>query len=176
MPVPLPAAIAERRGQRTGLRVVEVVPGSPAGLAGIYLGDVIVTAGDRAVSGVQDLQRLMLGRAIGALIRSLRHQAPAAALERLARVSGFDATLYSGTGDPAAVDDSDAAVVVASHGHGEEEALGTALESAVPYVGLVASPRRGAARLSGKCQLHIARAARFSASPASDRERSGRIR
>lgn len=66
MPVPLPAAIAERRGQRTGLRVVEVVPGSPAGLAGIYLGDVIVSAGDRAVSGVQDLQRLMLGRAIGA--------------------------------------------------------------------------------------------------------------
>ncbi len=66
MPVPLPTAIAERRGQRTGLRVVEVVPGSPAGLAGIYLGDVIVSAGDRAVSGVQDLQRLMLGRAIGA--------------------------------------------------------------------------------------------------------------
>lgn len=66
MPVPLPADIAERRSQRTGLRVVEVVPGSPAGMAGIYLGDVIVSAGDRAVSGVQDLQRLMLGRAIGA--------------------------------------------------------------------------------------------------------------
>jgi len=66
MPVPLPADIAQRRGQRTGLRVVEVVPSSPAGLAGIYLGDVIVSAGDRAVSGVQDLQRLMLGRAIGA--------------------------------------------------------------------------------------------------------------
>jgi S1-C subfamily serine protease len=65
MPVPLPAAIAERRGQRTGLRVVEVVPASPAGTAGIYLGDVIVSAGDRQVSGVQDLQRLMLGRAIG---------------------------------------------------------------------------------------------------------------
>jgi S1-C subfamily serine protease len=66
MPIPLPVAVAERRGQRTGLRVVEVVPGSPAGLAGIYLGDVIVFAGDRPVNGVQDLQRLMLGRAIGA--------------------------------------------------------------------------------------------------------------
>jgi S1-C subfamily serine protease len=65
LPVPLPATIAQRRNQRTGLRVVEVVPGSPAGLAGIYLGDVIVAAGDRPVSGVQDLQRLMLGRAIG---------------------------------------------------------------------------------------------------------------
>jgi S1-C subfamily serine protease len=65
MPVPLPPAVAERRGQRNGLRVVEVVPGSPAGQAGLYLGDVIVSAGDRNVSGVQDLQRLMLGRAIG---------------------------------------------------------------------------------------------------------------
>ena len=65
MPVPLPPAVAERRGQRTGLRVVEVVPGSPAGQAGVYLGDVIVSAGDRDVKGVQDLQRLMLSRAIG---------------------------------------------------------------------------------------------------------------
>jgi S1-C subfamily serine protease len=65
MPVPLPPAVAERRGQRTGLRVVEVVPGSPAGQAGVYLGDVIVSAGDRNVKGVQDLQRLMLSRAIG---------------------------------------------------------------------------------------------------------------
>ncbi|MGH3647203.1 MAG: S1C family serine protease [Micromonosporaceae bacterium] len=66
MPVPLPDAVAVRRGQRTGLRVVEVVPGSPAGQAGVYLGDVIVSAGDREVRGVQDLQRLMLGPAIGA--------------------------------------------------------------------------------------------------------------
>ncbi|MGH3729667.1 MAG: S1C family serine protease [Micromonosporaceae bacterium] len=65
LPVPLPPTVAERRNQRNGLRVVEVVPGSPAGQAGVYLGDVIVTAGDRPVQGVQDLQRLMLGRAIG---------------------------------------------------------------------------------------------------------------
>jgi S1-C subfamily serine protease len=48
-----------------GLRVVEVVPGSPAGVAGIYLGDVIISAGGRPVSNVQALQRLMLGPAIG---------------------------------------------------------------------------------------------------------------
>jgi S1-C subfamily serine protease len=40
---------------------VEVVPGSPAGTAGLYLGDVIVSAGGRAVESVQVLQRLMLG-------------------------------------------------------------------------------------------------------------------
>ncbi|MBS3939523.1 MAG: XdhC family protein [Actinobacteria bacterium] len=37
------------------------------------------------------------------------------------------------------------AVVVASHGRGEEEVLTAALRMKVPYVGLVASPRRGAA-------------------------------
>jgi len=67
----------------------------------------------------------------------------ALALERLARETGFDAT--SGTDPFVALEDDDAAVVVASHGHGEEEALKAALESAVPYVGLVASRTRGAA-------------------------------
>jgi S1-C subfamily serine protease len=64
-PVPLPPPIAERLEQKMGLRVVEVVPGSPAGVAGIYLGDVIISAGGRPVSNVQALQRLMLGPAIG---------------------------------------------------------------------------------------------------------------
>jgi S1-C subfamily serine protease len=65
VPIPLPPPIAERTGQRTGLRVVEVVPGSPAGVAGIYLGDVIVSAGGRPIPSVQALQKLMLGPAIG---------------------------------------------------------------------------------------------------------------
>jgi S1-C subfamily serine protease len=65
VPMPLPPPIAERTGQRTGLRVVEVVPGSPAGVAGIYLGDVIVSAGGRPIPSVQALQKLMLGPAIG---------------------------------------------------------------------------------------------------------------
>ena len=60
-PVPLPPPVAQRLGQRHGLRVVEVVPGSPAGVAGIYLGDVVVSAGGRPVQSVQALQRLMLG-------------------------------------------------------------------------------------------------------------------
>ena len=43
--------------------------------------------------------------------------------------------------------EEDVAVVVASHGRGEEEALAGALLAGVPYVGLVASRRRGAAVL-----------------------------
>jgi S1-C subfamily serine protease len=65
VPTPLPPPVAERLGQRTGLRVVEVVPESPAGVAGIYLGDLIVSAGGTPVPSVQALQRLMLGPAIG---------------------------------------------------------------------------------------------------------------
>jgi S1-C subfamily serine protease len=65
VPVPLPPPLAGRLGQKLGLRVVEVVPGSPAGTAGIYLGDVLITAGGRPVQTVQALQRLMLGPAIG---------------------------------------------------------------------------------------------------------------
>ena len=39
--------------------------GSPAGVAGIYLGDIVVSAGGRPIENVQALQRLMLGPAIG---------------------------------------------------------------------------------------------------------------
>jgi S1-C subfamily serine protease len=65
LPAPLPPALAERLGQKLGLRVVEVVPGSPAGTAGIYLGDILITANGQPLTTVQTLQRLMLGPAIG---------------------------------------------------------------------------------------------------------------
>jgi S1-C subfamily serine protease len=65
LPAPLPPAVAERLGRRNGLRVSEVVPGSPAGRAGLYVGDIVVTAGERPVARAQDLQRLMLGDAVG---------------------------------------------------------------------------------------------------------------
>jgi S1-C subfamily serine protease len=65
VPVPLPPPLAARLGQKLGLRVVEVVPGSPAGTAGIYLGDILVSANGRPIETVQALQRLMLGQAIG---------------------------------------------------------------------------------------------------------------
>jgi S1-C subfamily serine protease len=65
MPVPLSPQLSARLGQKLGLRVVEVVPGSPAGTAGVYLGDVLLSAGGQPIETVQALQRLMLGPAIG---------------------------------------------------------------------------------------------------------------
>jgi xanthine dehydrogenase accessory factor len=45
--------------------------------------------------------------------------------------------------------DDPTAVVVASHGRDEEAALEAAVRAAVPYVGLVASPKRGSAVVAG---------------------------
>ena len=52
-----------------------------------------------------------------------------------------------------------AAVVVASHGRDEESALVAALEADVPYIGLVASPKRGQAVIGslGMCSSHTSR-------------------
>ena len=67
----------------------------------------------------------------------------AVAVEALARASGYDAArVPAGAGVSVA---GAAAVVVASHGSGEEEVLAEALQAGVPYVALVASRTRGAA-------------------------------
>jgi S1-C subfamily serine protease len=63
--MPVPPTLAERLGRRTGLRVAEVVRGSPAAAAGIYLGDIVIASGDIPIRTPQDLQRLMLGTAVG---------------------------------------------------------------------------------------------------------------
>lgn len=62
----------------------------------------------------------------------------------LALVSLGERLGYDVRKDPS---EEDVALVVASHGRGEEEALEGALRAGVPYVGLVASRRRGAAVL-----------------------------
>lgn len=64
-PVPLPPALANQRGQTTGLRIAQVVPGGPAAAAGLLPGDVLLSAGDTPVTSSQVLQRLMLADAIG---------------------------------------------------------------------------------------------------------------
>ena len=64
----------------------------------------------------------------------------ATALAELGRGLGYEIA----TGEPTA---DDAALVVASHGRDEEPALTAALEKGVPYIGLVASRKRGAAVL-----------------------------
>ncbi len=64
-PAPLPPNLAAARGQRTGLRIAQVVPGGPAALAGLRDGDLLLSAGQEQVTSAQVLQRLMLADAIG---------------------------------------------------------------------------------------------------------------
>ena len=70
----------------------------------------------------------------------------AEALVDLGRPLGFDVQLVAG--EPAEPAAGDAALVVASHGRGEEPALTAALRLGVPYVGLIASRIRGAGVLA----------------------------
>ena len=64
-PVPLSPDLAARLGVRRALRIVDVVAGAPAAVAGLRPGDVVVTAGRQPVSDAQSLQRLLFADAIG---------------------------------------------------------------------------------------------------------------
>jgi xanthine dehydrogenase accessory factor len=70
----------------------------------------------------------------------------AEALAALGRPLGFAVDLVPG--EAAQPNAEDAALVVASHGRGEEPALTAALRLGVPYIGLIASRIRGAAVLA----------------------------
>jgi xanthine dehydrogenase accessory factor len=65
----------------------------------------------------------------------------ATALADLGRRVGY--AVEQGPADRTEPDAEDAAVVVASHGHNEERILTSALRHGIPYVGLVASGKRG---------------------------------
>ena len=52
-----------------GLAVDYVLPGSPAHLAGVAAGDVLVSVGDHAAQGIVDVQRHLLGYHAPALVR-----------------------------------------------------------------------------------------------------------
>src|SRR5829696_2988416 len=64
-PVPLPADLAARTGQRRGLQVLDVMVGSPADRAGLKAGDLVLEAGRAPVAAAQSLQRLLFAEAIG---------------------------------------------------------------------------------------------------------------
>ena len=64
-PAPLPSWLRQRTGQDRGLRVEDVVPGSPADRSGLRSGDLILSAGGQPLGGAQSLQRLMFADAIG---------------------------------------------------------------------------------------------------------------
>jgi S1-C subfamily serine protease len=65
-PAPVPAAVADRYGRRNGLRLAEVVTGSPADRAGLRRGDLVLDVGRRPVEDAQGIQRQLFADAIGA--------------------------------------------------------------------------------------------------------------
>ena len=64
-PAPLPPEWSARTGQRTALRVVEVVAGSPASSSGMHAGDLILAVGGVPLGDAQSLQRLLFEDSIG---------------------------------------------------------------------------------------------------------------
>ena len=62
---PLPPALAAKLGRRSGLRIAQVMPGSPAEQAGLKRGDIIIAAGGASVVTNTAIQRLMVEGAIG---------------------------------------------------------------------------------------------------------------
>jgi S1-C subfamily serine protease len=64
-PAPLRPQLAERFGQRSALRVVEVIPGSPAGEAGLRNGDLVLAVDGTPLRDAQSLQRQLFADAIG---------------------------------------------------------------------------------------------------------------
>ncbi|MCE3550551.1 trypsin-like peptidase domain-containing protein [Pseudonocardia sp. RS11V-5] len=64
-PAPVPAVVADRYGRRNGLRLAEVVTGSPADRAGLRRGDLVLDVGRTPVEDAQGIQRQLFGDAIG---------------------------------------------------------------------------------------------------------------
>jgi S1-C subfamily serine protease len=63
---PLPPRLARQLGREAGVEVVQVVEGTPAAAAGLRPEDLIVELDGAPVSGVDDIQRLMVVDRIGA--------------------------------------------------------------------------------------------------------------
>ncbi|HEY3632279.1 MAG TPA: trypsin-like peptidase domain-containing protein [Jatrophihabitantaceae bacterium] len=62
---PLPPALATKLGRRTGMRVAQVIDGSPAARAGLRVGDILVAVDADPVVTTTALQRRMVEDAIG---------------------------------------------------------------------------------------------------------------
>jgi S1-C subfamily serine protease len=64
-PAPLAPDWSARTGQRSALRVVEVVAGSPAASSGLRAGDLILAVSGTPLGDAQSLQRLLFEESIG---------------------------------------------------------------------------------------------------------------
>ena len=68
-PVRLPAGLEQQVGQRVGLIVVSVEPGSPAERGGLVLGDVIVAVNETPVRTHDDVAAQLTSEKVGASLR-----------------------------------------------------------------------------------------------------------
>jgi xanthine dehydrogenase accessory factor len=122
--------------------LLRLIPGSPPADGGADAEEGVVVAHNPCLSG--GALDIFLDPQLPALRIVIAGDTPIAhALEDVARAAGYDVERgEAGAVEPHA---TDAAVIVASHGNDEEQSLTRAIEAGVPYVGLVASPVRGAA-------------------------------
>jgi S1-C subfamily serine protease len=61
----LPPPLAAKLGRREGLRVAQVITGSPADAAGLRSGDIVVAVAGTSLASSTELQRRMVEDAIG---------------------------------------------------------------------------------------------------------------
>jgi S1-C subfamily serine protease len=64
-PRPLPPRVARETQQEAGVEIVQVVEGSPADRAGLRMEDLILGVDGEPTEGMDDLQRIMVGEAVG---------------------------------------------------------------------------------------------------------------
>jgi S1-C subfamily serine protease len=62
---PLPPQLVVKLGRRSGLRVAQVIAGSPADQAGLRVGDIVVAVDGEDIVGSTAIQRLMVEHVIG---------------------------------------------------------------------------------------------------------------
>ncbi|MFD5793836.1 XdhC family protein [Streptomyces diastatochromogenes] len=145
---------AETTVQLQGLRVLQtgeslllrITPGVDTGTEGAQeSGEGLVTVANPCLSG-GTLDIFLEANLPPALAYVYGHAPIARALLDVGRVLGLDARPAS-PGEPLPPDLD--VVVIATHGRDEEPVLVEAARAGVPYIGLVASPKRGAAVLAG---------------------------
>ncbi|WP_084262533.1 XdhC family protein [Actinomadura formosensis] len=132
-------------GESTLLRITPGAESPPAGRAGgrppATSTEGLVTVHNPCLSG--GTLEVFLETVIPPALLHIYGDGPVArSLADVGRAAGFDVR-PTGAADPPGPDA--AAVVVATHGWDEEPILKAALDAGVPYIGLIASRKRGAA-------------------------------
>jgi xanthine dehydrogenase accessory factor len=134
---------ALQTGEPVLLRIRPDAPASPTDAVEVDAG--MVTVHNPCLSG--GTLEIFLEPALPPPLMIVHGDAPIArAVRDLAAWMGWDVRSGEASGDPPAGAE---AVVLASHGRDEETVLRGALGAGVPYIGLVASPTRGAAVVDG---------------------------